>query len=143
MIHLFWNCHGLGSDTVVRALHGLIREHGPYMIFLSETKMKNHRITGVRRMMGYPNGFDIAPIGRAGGLSLWWNDQVQVVIIESSKHFIDTRCSLVDSEVEFRFTGIYGTSYRIEKEVFWRGLIQKFGPECTSWICGGDYNEFL
>lgn len=44
MIHLIWNYRGLGSDTVVGALHGLIRKHRPSLVFLSETKMKNHII---------------------------------------------------------------------------------------------------
>ncbi|CAN6571026.1 unnamed protein product [Malus baccata var. baccata] len=30
--------------------------------------MKDHRIGGVRRRMGYCNGFDVAPVGRAGGV---------------------------------------------------------------------------
>ncbi|CAN6691397.1 unnamed protein product [Malus baccata var. baccata] len=46
MILVFWNCRGLGSDTAVRALHGLIRNKRPSMIFLSETKMKDHRLNG-------------------------------------------------------------------------------------------------
>lgn len=87
------------------------------MIFLSETKMKDHRIERVRRRMGYANGFNVAAIGRAGGLSLWWDDLIQVEI-KVSKHFIDAHCCLVDSDVVFRFTGIYGTSYRAENEVF-------------------------
>lgn len=37
----------LRSNTVVRALHRLIRRYRPSMIFLSETKMKNHKINCV------------------------------------------------------------------------------------------------
>lgn len=96
MIHLFWNCRGLGSDTVVRALHGLIRKHRPSMIFLSKTEMKDHRIEGVKQRMGYSNGFNVTPIGRAGGLSLWWDNSITVQILDSSKHFIDARCNFRD-----------------------------------------------
>lgn len=85
------------------------------MIFLSETKMTNHRIIGVRRRMGYCNGFDVALIGRAGGLSLWWDESVYVIMNDFSKHFIDAQCSLVDSQTVFRFTNVYGTA------CFWRG----------------------
>lgn len=48
------------------------------MIFLSETKMKNHRIDGVRRRMGFLNGFSVSPLGKAGGMSLWWVDSLEV-----------------------------------------------------------------
>lgn len=76
MTHLFWNCRGLGLDTVVRALHRLIWKYRPSMIFLSKTKMRDHRIDGVRRRMGFSNGFNVRSIGRVGGLSLWWNNSL-------------------------------------------------------------------
>ena len=66
------------------------------MIFLSETKMRDHIIEGVRRRMGYSNGFNVALVWRAGGLSLWWDDSLKVEVMESSKIFIDARCSYVD-----------------------------------------------
>ncbi|KAM2888887.1 hypothetical protein FF1_012549 [Malus domestica] len=70
MAHLFWNCRGLGSNTVVRPLYGLIRKYRPFMIFLSKTKMKDHRIDGVCRRMGFYGGFNVPHVGRAGGLNL-------------------------------------------------------------------------
>lgn len=94
MIHLFWNFHDFGLDTVVQVLHGLIRKHRLSMIFLPETKMKGHRIERVRRRMGYFNGFHVAPIGKAGGLSLLSDDSLKVEVMESLKIFIDPRCSL-------------------------------------------------
>lgn len=91
MTHLFWNCRRLGSDTMVRALHGLIRKYRPSMIFLSETKMKDHIIDGVRRRMGFSCGFNVPPIGRAGDLSLWYDDLLEIDIMFSSKHIIDAK----------------------------------------------------
>lgn len=81
VIHLLCNCRGLGSDIVVRALHGKIRKLKPSTIFLSETKMKDHRIDEVKRHMRFSNRFNVSPIGRAGGLSMWWDDSVEVEII--------------------------------------------------------------
>ncbi|KAM1691034.1 hypothetical protein ACFXTN_029871 [Malus domestica] len=105
--------------------------------------MKDHRIVGVRRGMRYSDGFNVAPIGRARCLSLWWDDSVQVEMIDSSKHFIDAKCDFVYSQCVFRFTRVYRTSYRAEKAEFWRGMIQKFDPDSIPWICGGDFNELL
>ena len=50
----------------------------PFMIFLFETKMKDHRIDGVRRRIRYQRGFNVALVGCAGGLSLWWDGLVEV-----------------------------------------------------------------
>ncbi|KAM2733911.1 hypothetical protein EV2_037280 [Malus domestica] len=63
MIYLMWNCYGLGSDAVVRAFHGLIRQYRPCVIFLSKTKMKDHRLEGVRHIMGYTYGFSVPTMG--------------------------------------------------------------------------------
>ncbi|KAB2610947.1 hypothetical protein D8674_018979 [Pyrus ussuriensis x Pyrus communis] len=141
--YIFWNCRGLGSDTTVRALHGLIRKKRPSMIFLSETKMKDHRILGVRRRLGYLHGFDVSPIGISGGLSLWWEDNLEVNIIFSSKHIIDAVMRIKGQMQWSRITGVYGTSYRAEKNLFWEWMVNHFTPTDIPWICGGDFNEFL
>lgn len=62
--------------------------------------MKDHRIVRVGRRMGYCNGFDVAPVGRSGGLILWWDDSVQVNMRDSSKHFIDATCCIVQLQCE-------------------------------------------
>ncbi|KAB2625745.1 hypothetical protein D8674_017405 [Pyrus ussuriensis x Pyrus communis] len=132
-----------GLDTTVRALHGLIRKKRPSMIFLSETKMKDHRILGVRRRLGYLHGFDVSLIGNSGGLSLWWEDNLEVNIIFSSKHIIDAVMRIKGQTHWSRITGVYGTSYRVEKNLFWDWMVNHFTPTDIPWICGGDFNEFL
>nr|XP_028962160.1 uncharacterized protein LOC103417751 [Malus domestica] len=143
MTYLLWNCRGLGSDTVVRALRGLIQKHRPTMIFLSETKMKDHRLDGIRRRLGYSNGFHVPPVGRAGGLSLWWQDSLRVIVVFSSKHVIDVCYYLEEVGSWVRGTFVYGTSYRAEKVEFWNWLQNSFGPTDIPWLCGGDFNEFM
>ncbi|CAN6551855.1 unnamed protein product [Malus baccata var. baccata] len=133
MNYLIWNCRGLGSDTVVQALCGLIRKHRPSMIFLSETKMKDHRIDGIRRRMGYSLGFNVSPVGRAGGLSLWWHESLNVIILFSSAHIIDVCFCLEDDRSWVRSTFVYGTLYRKEKMDFWNWMTNFFG----------DFNEFM
>ncbi|CAN6571052.1 unnamed protein product [Malus baccata var. baccata] len=133
-----------GSDTVVRALHGQIRHNRPSMIFLSETKMKDHIINGVRRRMGLTNGFNVSPMGRAGSLCLWWEDSLEVNIIFSSKHVIDAQVKSGASQQWVRVTGIYGTAYRSEKAEFWGWMKNHFTPSDMPWLCGGgDFNEFM
>ncbi|CAN6715757.1 unnamed protein product [Malus baccata var. baccata] len=143
MILVFWNCRGLGSDTAVRALHGLIRNKRPSMIFLSETKMKDHRLDGVRRRMGFHYGVNVSPIGRAGGLSLWWDDSVEVQPLFSSKHIIDVILRKGGDSNWVRITGVYGTPYREDKAEFWEWMSSYFTPSDIPWLCAGDFNEFL
>lgn len=76
---------------VVRALYGLIRKYKPFIIFLFETKIRDHRIDGVRRCMRVLGGFNVAPIRKPGGLSLWWDDSLEVDVIYSLKNIIDAQ----------------------------------------------------
>lgn len=89
------------------------------MTFLSETKMKDHRIDGVRRRMGFLNGFNVPSVGRVGSLSLWWDDSMEVLVLFSSKHVIDAQVKEFGAHNWVQVTDIYGTTYRGEKEVFW------------------------
>lgn len=36
-------------------------------------------------------GFNVAPIGKPGGLSLWWDDSLEVDVIYSLKNIIDAQ----------------------------------------------------
>lgn len=143
MSYIFWNYRGLGSDTVVHALYELIRKYWPSMIFLSKTKMKDHRIDGVRKMMGFKAGFNVSPIGKSGGLCLWWADHLKVDIRFSSKYVVD---AWVQSEGEAQWvsvTGVYGALYRGEKAQFWDWMATNLRPSSLPWLCGSNFNEFL
>lgn len=69
-------------------------EAPPFAIFLMETKMKTSKIEGLRRRMGYHMGFDVAHVGTAGGLSLWWDTSVSAEIQFSYTNVI---CSMMKS----------------------------------------------
>ncbi|XP_070660618.1 uncharacterized protein [Malus domestica] len=105
--------------------------------------MEDHRLDGVRQRMGFLNGFNVSPIGRAGGLSLWWDDSVEVQILFSSKHIIDAILQKVGDRSWVRITGVYGTSYREEQAAFWEWMTNSFTPSDIPWLCVGDFNVFL
>ncbi|XP_070664492.1 uncharacterized protein [Malus domestica] len=105
--------------------------------------MKDHRLDGVRRRMGFLNGFNVSSIGRAGGLSLWWDDSVEVQILFSSQHIIDAILRKVEDSNWVRITGVYGTSYREEKAAFWDWMSNYFTLYDILWMCARDFNEFL
>ncbi|KAM1486798.1 hypothetical protein ACFX2I_000945 [Malus domestica] len=105
--------------------------------------MKDHRLDGVRRRMSFLNGFNVSPIGRAGGLSLWWDDSVKVQILFSSKHSIDSILRPVGDSNWVRITGVYGTPYREENAAFWDWMTNYFTPSDISWLWGVEvfYNK--
>ncbi|KAM1688648.1 hypothetical protein ACFX2K_036494 [Malus domestica] len=80
--------------------------------------MKDHRLEGVRHIMGYTYGFSVPTMGAAGGLSLWWNDPVQVTILFSSKNLIHTKVRDGGYDDWCFASWVYGTPYRAENRAF-------------------------
>ncbi|KAI5316585.1 hypothetical protein L3X38_036292 [Prunus dulcis] len=118
MIYLLWNCQGLGSDLTVRALGRLIYKHRPPAVFLMKTKMRSNSIDGVRRRMGFDNCFNMDPVGVAGGLSLWWDNSVEIEVLFSTPNLIDSTIKILESGMVVRGSWVYGTPYREHKVEF-------------------------
>lgn len=113
------------------------------MIFLAETKMKDHKIDDISLRIGYSLGFHVSPVDRAGGLTLLWQETLNVNILFFSKHIIDVCFRLEDVCSWVRTTFVYGTPYQNEKHDFWHWMNCSFGPTNIPWFCGGDFNEFV
>ncbi|KAM1989818.1 hypothetical protein ACFX15_031135 [Malus domestica] len=99
--------------------------------------MKDHRLNGVRRHMGFHYGINVSPVGRAGGLSLWWDDSVEVQSLFSSKHIIDVILRKGGDSNWVRITGVYGTPYREDKAEFWEWMSSHFSPADIPWLFWG------
>lgn len=61
--------------------------------------------------MKYVNGFNVELVGIAGGLSLWWNESVEVDMVDAFQSFIDVSCRDVERQISLKFTGVYSTPY--------------------------------
>ncbi|CAL9004798.1 unnamed protein product [Prunus brigantina] len=131
-----------GTDSV-QNLGALTRKYRPAIVFLMETKMKDNALNAIRRRFGYRNFVHIDPVGNAGGLALWWDDGLDIQILTSSKHIIDTIVATNDGMNPHRATWVYGTPYREEKDSFWRKMNELRGDTGLPWLCAGDFNEIL
>lgn len=71
MIHLSWNCQGLGRTLTTNALEELVRKNRPMFVFLSETRMNKGKLESVRRKIGYPNSHCVDSLGSSGVLAFF------------------------------------------------------------------------
>ncbi|KAK8580403.1 hypothetical protein V6N12_070680 [Hibiscus sabdariffa] len=114
---LSWNIRGLWKKESAKALRNAGVKFKPSIIFLSETKKKKRYLENIKMKMKMDNSFYVEPIGLAGGLALWWSNEVNMRVLNSGKNFIDTKISLNEGE-EWFMTFIYGPPYVEEKQGF-------------------------
>ncbi|KAG6625017.1 hypothetical protein CIPAW_16G066600 [Carya illinoinensis] len=109
MILLSWNSRGLGNQRGVRSLSDLVREEGPKVLFLQETRLQVKEMEKIKYKLGYDNCLAVSSEGRSGGLALLWRNDVNLDIKHYSKNHI--HASIQDSSTDYApwyFTGVYG-----------------------------------
>lgn len=86
---IFWNCRRLGNPSSINALQSLVQKFSPEILFLSETKCNKKEIRRVQDRLRYDKGAWIEAAGRAGGIALFWTDEVEIQVKAKDDHFID------------------------------------------------------
>ncbi|CAM8882279.1 unnamed protein product [Rhodiola kirilowii] len=137
---LAWNCRGLGQPRTVRELADLVGDFRPQVIGLQETKMERRKLEAIRRRLGFSCGFSVERNGLAGGLALWWKEEVDLRILSYSSSHID---SYVEDDKEFRFriTLFYGEPVTHKRQDSW-DLLRLLNKQLElPWVIFGDFNE--
>lgn len=106
-----------------------------------ETKNQDDFVLNVFNWMGYAHHFTIPPNWMSGGLALFWKEEVQVDILESSANHIDTNVTFKSSSSYVTF--IYGAPQQENIMAFWgKKFTLGLGRE-DAWIISGDFNDIL
>jgi hypothetical protein len=140
---LAWNCRGLACSSVVRALKGVIRDSDPDCLFLSETKIEEHRVKRILNSLGFSNIICVDPIGQVGGISLSWKQGVIADLVCASVNMISVIIFSDPPHKPWMLTGIYGPPYNSQKPAFWDSLEKVLSTFSGPWIGLGDYNYLL
>ncbi|KAK8579409.1 hypothetical protein V6N12_069735 [Hibiscus sabdariffa] len=106
----------------MRALKDVLIKFNLSIVFLSETKKKKY-LDRLKSKNKFAGSFYVEPRGLAGGLALWWKENVSITIMKDSVNFIDTLISLNDEE-PWQCTFIYGPPHSSDKKQFWETFQQ-------------------
>lgn len=90
--------------------------------------------------MDYTGHGYVDPIGIAGGLCIWWNNNVDVKVISSNKNMFDTVVS-DNKNNQMLMTWIYGPNDFNERQVVWRKLKDLSRGHKDPWTVAGDFND--
>lgn len=96
--------------------------------------------TGKR--LGFDNCFTVNRNGMGGGLTMLWDDDLELDIASYSNHYIDAIDRGVDDR-QWRGTGIYGHPEVGQKRYTWILLRRLSSLFSYPWICFRDFNEML
>jgi hypothetical protein len=140
---LSWNCRGLGNLQAVWALHQLVKEKSPSIVFLMETLCSKNSMKRIRIRLGFDSLFVVDPLGRSGGLALLWSKAQLLDIYNYSRSHINAVVKDMDGNEQWRFTGFYGQPNSARREESWALLkhLRLFQP--LPWLCAGNFNEIV
>ncbi|XP_059436727.1 uncharacterized protein LOC132169767 [Corylus avellana] len=136
-----WNCRGLGNPRTVCDLDQMVKEKKPSFLFLMETISNKKRMERLRVKLGFEGLFVVEPVGKSGGLALFWKVAEELEIQNYSRRHINAIVKMSDNEVPWKLTGFYGHPDPTKRMESWSLLshLKFFAP--VPWLCVGDFNE--
>lgn len=141
---LSWNCQGLGwsEDLVIPRFKEMRKEYFPEVLFLMEKMNKRDVLVDLQEWLGYDRVFTREPIGRRGGLALFWNSGVEVDFLYADKNLLDLKLVLGSST--FFASYIYGDPGGVElKSVIW-GRLSRIGININEgWCISGNFDDLI
>lgn len=143
MIILSWNFRGVGVPSTVQSLKELCNNFKPSLLFLMETKSCNSRLTLLGKKLGFPSMWSVDVVGKSGGLCLFWNYDVDVIVVMSNSNVIHVSVTdkFINESWEAYF--IYASLVFNQRKLFWPGLMKLHTDHNKPWLCIGDFNEIL
>ena len=76
-------------------------------MFIAETLVDEARLDTIQQNKDFENKWVVLRVGHGGGLVIFWKASIYLVVLDSSKYYIDTWINR-GSPNEWRFTRFYG-----------------------------------
>ena len=135
-----WNCRGLGQSRAVHELTELVNKHLPTILFLMETRVKDHKPKTLCSKLHLENVFIEPRVNTGGRLALYWKDGINLKVLDSTPSFID---AVVNPGMDdaWRLTGFYENPTIANREHSWALLKHLSLKLDLPWMCVGDFNK--
>ncbi|KAF7825477.1 putative protein phosphatase 2C 65 [Senna tora] len=129
----------MGAALTVKALTELCGKYKPQVVFLMESRSKKDKMERLRRRFRFQFGqaFYVDPVGKSGGLAVWWHDDLVFNVLFHSKNFIHARLGSVEGDVPCYLTCVYGPPLEGDRHVAWDRMRTISNGVSGAWLyCG-------
>ena len=110
----------MSNKWTISYLSELRHNHKPNFLVLVETKQEPELVQKFQAHFGYDNLVTVDPLGRSGGLALFYNNEYQVRVLYSSNQMIDVEAEALGKKVYLTF--VYGDPVQKMREQVWERL---------------------
>jgi hypothetical protein len=128
----------------VRELRNELKQEGPFLLFIMETKISAKRMEDLQVSLGFGGCFAVDSDGLSGGIALYWSAEMDVDVKNFSPCHIDAMVKRNNSsDLIWRLTCFYGAPKAGDRHHSWRALQNLNAVTHPAWLCVGDFNETL
>ena len=137
---LSWNCRGLGQPWAVLKLTDLVKKHSPSILFLMETRAKDHKLKTLCSKLHLENVFIESQVNTGGGLALYWKDGINLKVLDSTPTFVDVVVNPGMDDAQ-RLMGFYRNPRTANRKHSWALLKHLYLKLDLPLLCVGDFNK--
>lgn len=132
----------MGNTQTVQRIGEIRKRFHPDIFFLSETMNTNDVVLRKFKSSDLVNSHLVSPTDqRGGGLALFWKAEIELIVLNTCKNYIDT--TLRYEGKVFYATFIYGDPDIAKRRLLWRELADLAGTREGAWFVTGDFNDIL
>ncbi|XP_031131901.1 uncharacterized protein LOC116033288 [Ipomoea triloba] len=85
---IVWNYQGAGGRVFHRVLSNLIQTHKPTILGLVEPKVSGSQANAICSKLGFSDWVRVEAVGFSGGIWIFWNDSINVVVTSTHPQFV-------------------------------------------------------
>ena len=105
--------------------------------------MRFEKIEKIRKKLHINFGEYVEPIGRSGGMAIWWKGNIQINFSLITNNIVHMNDVVWGGKSIGAITWVYGPNEEREKLRWWKQMEKLNCEEGKPWLILGDFNDIL